>query len=120
MATKAQKFKTLQERTANPPKTKKPPLPRRDEIVDTAEPGVSASDRKVGAGGTATRNVSKRAANKGGAALEDSQTGQPSRKSTRKSTGRQKRTSNLQLRAIRKVSSAKTRATKANSRAKKK
>lgn len=118
MSTKAQKFKIEQEREANPPKPKRPPRPRRDDPVDTSLPGVSASDRKAGAGSSGKRNVSKRAKAKGGAKLEDSATGKPSRKSTRKSTGRVKRTSNLQRRATRKATSPKTNATKAKARAK--
>ena len=64
MATKAEVFKTQQMRNARPPKAKKPARPRRDTVVDTSLPGVSASDRKVGGGGTAGRNKSKRAAAK--------------------------------------------------------
>jgi hypothetical protein len=77
---------------------------------------VSATDRKAGAGSTASRNQSKRAAKKGGATLEDSATGRPSRKSTRKSANRTKPTSNLQRRAIRKARAPKTRAHKAAAR----
>jgi len=116
MATKADKFKTKQQHAANPPKPKRAPRARRDLNVDTAKPGVSASDRKVGAGRSATRNVSARAAKKGGAALEDSATGQPSRKSTRDSASGVKRTSNLQLRAAGKASAPATRAAKAQAR----
>ena len=110
MSTKAQQARVEAQRTANPPKPKSPPKPRRDEPVDTSEPGVSASDRKVGAASTATRNASARAEKKGGAALEDSASGSPSRKSTRKSEGRVKQTTNLQLREERKTSSPKARA----------
>ena len=74
-------------RAANPPKPKRAPRPRRDLVVDTSKPGVSATDRKAGGGATASRNASKSSAKKGGAALEDSQTGKPSRKSTRGSSG---------------------------------
>lgn len=119
MATRAQAFKTRQQRNANPPKNKRPARARRDVPVDTAAPGVSATDRKAGGGSSGSRNVSKRAARKGGARLEDSATGKPSRKSTRKASGRIKRTSNLQRKAIRKASSPKTRSTKAKARDKK-
>jgi len=112
MATKAQSFRTQQQREANPPKPKKPRPPRRDVVVDTAKPGVSATDRKAGNGSTASRNLSKSAAKKGGARLEDSATGKPSRKSTRKSTGRLKQSASLQQKAVRTAHSAKTRATK--------
>lgn len=109
MATKAERFRSKEERTGEP-KPKRAPRPRRDIGVDTSKPGVSATDRKVGAGSTATRNASKRAAKKGGAALEDSATGRPSRKSSRKSSGRAKRDSNLSRRATRETTSPKARA----------
>ncbi len=118
MATKAQTKRAQDQRDAKPPKPKKAARPRRDIDVDTAKPGVSASDRKAGAGGTATRNASKRAAKKGGAKLENSATGKPSRKSTRRATGGAKRTSNLQRKAVRKARSPKARATKARATAK--
>jgi len=54
-----------------------------------------------------------RAQNKGGVRLEDSATGRPSRKSTRKSKGG-KATSNLRSKAIRKATSAKTIATRSS------
>ncbi len=81
--------------------------------VDTSLPGVSASDKKVGAGSTAERNRSERARRKGGAKLEDSATGKPSRKSTRKSEGHVKRTTNLRAKAVRAQRSPKARAEKA-------
>jgi len=113
MATKAQSFRSQQQREANPPKAKKPRPPRRDLVVDTSKPGVSATDRKAGHGSTLTRNLSKSAEKKGGARLEDSATGKPSRKSTRKSTGRVKRSASLQQKAVRAAHSPKSRAAKA-------
>lgn len=104
MGSKARNFKIKQQRDANPPKPKQPPKPRRDDPVDTSLPGVSATDRKAGAGRSGARNVSSRAKAKEGARLEDS-TGQPSRKSTRRSEGRVKRTTNLQNKAVRKTTS---------------
>jgi hypothetical protein len=112
MATKSQQFRTQQQRDARPPKAQRPARRRRDFPVDTALPGVSASDRKVGSGSSGSRNVSARAARKGGAAMEDSATGKPSRKSTRKSEGRVKRTTKLQNRAIAYASAPATRAAK--------
>ncbi|MFO0673752.1 MAG: hypothetical protein U0235_29720 [Polyangiaceae bacterium] len=112
MATKAEQFKAQQQKDANPPKAKRAPRPKRNEPVDTSLPGVSASDRKAGHGRSGERNVSKRAAKKGGAKLEDSATGKPSRKSTRKSSGGAKRTSNLSRKATRKATAPKTKATK--------
>ena len=43
-------------------------------MVDTAQVGVSATDRKAGGDSTAARNVSARVARRGGAVLEDSAT----------------------------------------------
>ncbi|CAN5507761.1 hypothetical protein BH09MYX1_BH09MYX1_55560 [soil metagenome] len=111
MPTKAEAFRAETARNANKPKAKKVRV-RRDSPVDTAKPGTSATDRKAGAGRTATRNASKRVAKRGGAQLEDSATGKPSRKSTRKSSGRAKRTTNLERKATRAASSPKTRAAK--------
>jgi len=113
MSTKAEQFRAQQQREAKPARPKQPKRARRDTPVDTAKPGVSATDRKVGSGSTGSRNKSARAHNKGGARLEDSATGKPSRKSTRKSTGRVKRTSNLQRKVIRKTSAASSRAARA-------
>ena len=116
MPTKAERFKAEQAREARTLKAKQPKPPPRNLTVDTAKPGVSASNRKVGAGHTATRNLSKRVAKKGGAALEDSATGVPSRKSTRRSSGHVKPTSNLQRKVIRETTSAKARATRSMAR----
>lgn len=82
---------------------------RRNTLVDTAQPGVSASSRKAGGGSTARRNTRKNEAGMT-AALEDSAQDRPSRKSTRRSTGRVKRDSNLARRQTRKVSAPKERA----------
>ena len=112
MATKAQSFRVEQQRAAHPPKPKQPRKRRRDAPVDTSLPGVSASDRKVGAGSTAARNRSARAERKGGVRLEDSQSGKPSRKSTRRSSGRMKPTSNLERRRIRRSSAPESKAAK--------
>jgi hypothetical protein len=116
MATKAERFKAQQAMDANPPKAKEPKRPPRNRPVDTAKPGVSATNRKAGAGHSGMRNLSKRVAKAGGAALEDSETGVPSRKSTRRSSGRIKRTSNLQRKAVRETASGKARATRSRAR----
>lgn len=114
MSTKAQAFRAQQQRDANPPVPKQPARPRRDVPVDTAKPGISATDRKAGNGSSGSRNISASAGKRGGARLEDSATGKPSRKSTRKSAGRVKRTSNLRRKAVLKASSPQGRAAKAN------
>jgi hypothetical protein len=112
MATRAEVFRAQRAREANPSKAKRV-RQRRDELVDTAQPGVSATSRKAGGQSTADRNRSSRAKGKGGARLEDSASGKPSRKSTRKSEGHVKRTANLQRRAIRRTSAPKARAERA-------
>ncbi len=76
----------------------RPEKKRRDAWVDTAQPGTSASDRRVGAGATARRNT-KLATRGMASALEDSAKDRPSRKSTRKSKNRQLQDGNLRLRA---------------------
>lgn len=111
MATKAERFHASAERSG-PKKAKAPKRPRRDVVVDTAQPGVSATDRKAGAKDSARRNASERVAKKGGAVLESS-AGKPSRKSTRKSSGRAKQTTNLELREERRISSPTARARRA-------
>jgi ribosome-associated translation inhibitor RaiA len=90
----------------------RPEKKRRDALVDTSLPGVSASDRKVGATATATRNTKL---NRAGmtATLEDSATGKPSRKSTRRSQNRAKAGSKLERRAKRRLQSPQARARRA-------
>jgi len=80
-----------------PKKEKKPRPPRRDWPVDTSMPGVSATDRRAGGGSTAARNLSKRSEKTAGYKLEDSATGKPSRKSTRKGKNRIKTTHTLEM-----------------------
>jgi hypothetical protein len=82
---------------------------RRESWVDTAQPGVSASARKVGSGSTGRRNIKRNLAGLT-SALEDSAAERPSRKSTRRSENRAKRDSNLERRQSRKVSAPKERA----------
>lgn len=113
MATKAQAFRTQQQRAAHPDKPKQPRRPRRDLQVDTAQPGVSATDRKV----ERRPRPSALAGRRGGAALEGF-TEKPSRKSTRKSSDGTKRTTNQQLRAVRKTRSPSERAARSRARAK--
>ncbi len=84
---------------------------RRDAWVDTAAPGVTATDRKAGGGSSAARNTKLRRAGMG-YTLEDSAT-KPSRKSTRKSANRAKSGSQLARRTRRKVHSPKARASRA-------
>jgi hypothetical protein len=82
---------------------------RQVDAVDTALEGVSASDRKVGAGATAKRNT-KLNTRRATVTLEDSATGQPSRKSTRRSQNRALSGTKLARKAKRTLASPKRRA----------
>jgi hypothetical protein len=84
---------------------------RRDAYVDTAEAGVTETDRKAGGMFSARRN-SKAKTSGMTYALEDSR-GKPSRKSTRGSTGRSKAATQLTGRVQRKVRSPQARAARA-------
>lgn len=108
MATKAQRFRYQAERE-KPGKPKQPKRPRRDTVVDTALPGVSATDRKAGGKLPGERNLSQAAARKASYALEETST-RPSRKSTRKSANRQKADSQLERQQTRALRSPKARA----------
>ena len=112
MSTKAERSRAKTQRDANPPKPKRAPRPRGDDPVDTSKPGVSATDRKAGGKSMAARNASKRVA-KGRRRARRERTAKPSRKSTRKASGRAKRTTNLKLRATRETAAPTTRARKA-------
>jgi hypothetical protein len=96
MATRAELFRSEQERSNQPPKPKK---------------AKSTADHKQGAHGTAARNLKTSASHvKDGPALEDSESGKPSRKSTRGSSGHIKLATNLQRRQVRRVHSPASRA----------
>jgi hypothetical protein len=89
----------------------RPEKVQRDFFVDTAAPGVSATDRKVGGGSSAARNTKLRMSGMG-YTLEDSAV-KPSRKSTRKSANRAKSGSKLSRRQKRRLRAPKARATRA-------
>jgi hypothetical protein len=93
----------------------RPEKRRRDVPVNTAKPGVSASDRKAGGTSTARRNAK---ANRAGmiATLEDSASGRPSRKPTRRSANRAKQGTALATRQLSRTASPKTRATRSRDR----
>lgn len=93
----------------------RPEKRRRDQPVDTSQPGVSASDRRAGGPSTARRNTKGNTA-RATAALEDSLQDRPSRKSTRKSANRSKRDSNLKRRQVRRLNSPQARAARSNAR----
>lgn len=88
---------------------------RRDLPVDTSEPETSADDRKAGYGHTAKRNTKLNTAGMK-YALEDSTTGRPSRKSTRRSTNRIKPDNPLTRRTKSAVLSPQSQAGRAQSR----
>lgn len=101
MATRAERYRYLQERTG-PKLPKQPSRRRRDRPVDTAQPGVSATDRKAGGNSTGARNVSKSAARKTPYMLEDSLAKhRPSRKSTRRGANKLKAAVQLKNRQMR-------------------
>ena len=108
MATKAELFRYRQERKG-PKLPKQPPRRRRDRPVNTALPGISATDRIVGAGASGARNTSRSAARKAPYQLEDSRV-QASRKSTRRGANRQKPDSQLRTRQTRVTTSPSQRA----------
>lgn len=87
----------------------RPEKVRRDAWTDTSLPGVSATDRKAGGGSTAARNTRLRA-RRAAVTLEDSATGKPSRKSTRKSANRLKGGSKQGRREKRKLHAPSSRA----------
>lgn len=93
----------------------RPEKRRRTFPVDTSKPGVSATDRKVGEGATATRNTRLNAP-KATYALEDSQQPRPSRKSTRGSAHSVKADAPLRTRAIAEARSPEARAVRARAR----
>jgi hypothetical protein len=114
MATKAELYRYRQERS-KPNRPKRPRRRRRDVPVDTALPGVSATDRKVGAGSTAARNRSRSAARKTPYMLEDSRT-RPSRRSTRRGANKQRQDVQLRKKAQRAVRSPTKRAARSRAR----
>ena len=93
----------------------RPEKERRDQPVDTAQAGVSATDRRAGGAHTARRNTQRRAPT-ARATLEDSTRDRPSRKSTRKSRHRGKQDDQLRLRATLRTRAPKARASRARSR----
>lgn len=112
MATKAERFKAETERSGK----KKAPQPKR-RVTEKSAPAKKAGRRTDEADHTATRNVSKRAADKAETTLEDSESGRPSRKSTRSSANRSKPASNLARRAVRSTRSPESRSAKSAAKA---
>jgi hypothetical protein len=108
MPTKAQEFRTEQQRNAHPPKPKQARRPRRNE--PTAAAAQPATDDVLELRGRTRRLHAER---RGGAVTEDPIVGKPSRKSTRKSSDGTKRSTNQQLEAVRKTTAPSARAARA-------
>ena len=88
MATRAERFRATVERSG-PKQTKGPARPRRNVRADTAAPGVSETLRVAGGASTGRRNLTR--GKNAAYALEDSAAPKrPSRKSSRRSSNRQK------------------------------
>ncbi len=100
MGKKANEFKAraLVAAHGTKPKTKKPAR------------GPSAAAKAEGVVSTAARNLSARAAKKGGVVLEDSASGKPSRKSTRRTQGGQRPSNTLERKAAAKLNTPSSRA----------
>jgi hypothetical protein len=85
--------------------------------VDTAQPGVSATDKKSEAGASTSRRNLLGRSSKSTAALEGSDpSSRPSRKSTRKSSNRTKAATQKTRANTRKVTSPKARALRSQTR----
>lgn len=99
MATRAESYRDEQQRKNQASKPKK------------AKSAPRAAKPQEGFSGTALRNLKTSPSHvKEGPALEDSDNGRPSRKSTRGSNGHVKLATNLQQRQIRRVHSPESRA----------
>lgn len=117
MVTKAEAYRREEsakqrKKTAKPKKAKKPKRSR----ADTSLPGVSATDDRRGKGHTAERNRSQHAERKAAVVLEDSESGKPSRKSSRRSANRLKSAAGLEKEAARRLNTPKAKATRARAR----
>lgn len=99
---------------SGPKKPSQSRRPRRDRVVDTSLPGVSATDRKVGLRTTSERNRSNRAERKAAYVLEDGRPPRPSRKSTRQSKNRIKADNPIRWTETLKSASPKRRAASAS------
>jgi len=101
MATKAEAYMAELLRQSRPPRPKKIRKPTRDEGIDTT---------LLDGLGTLPHNFTKRSDNRGGAILESSANGKPSRKSTRKSSGHMKSASELTRRQVGRITAPSARA----------
>ncbi len=116
MATRAENFRAESQHT-KPPRTKQVRKPKIDDGVDTSEPGVSATDKRKGIEHTADRNRAEHAERKATSVLEDSESGTPSRKSTRASGAGGKASSNLDRKVTRALRQPEAQAARAKAKA---
>lgn len=112
MATKAEQERSRQERSG-PDQPKQPPSKDQQASIRRENVRQQTGGRPAG-GVTAARNIREDSNDKATYELEDSGTGQPSRKSTRASANRAKPDSQLRRRETRKVSSPQSRAAASN------
>jgi hypothetical protein len=108
MATKAEQFKALVQRSGH--KSAQPSEHKRPS--STAAESAAGVPWHAPVDPSAVRNVSKRAARKAEVKLEESRT-RPSRKSTRRSANKGKIANNLERRQIRRANSPQSRAARA-------
>jgi hypothetical protein len=107
MATKAEQFKARVQRSGG-----KRTRSRRRKVANERAAAQSTAPRSM-PGANQFQNISARAARKAEVKLEASESGRPSRKSTRRSANKGKLASNLERRQIRRIISPKTRAARA-------
>lgn len=116
MATRAEQYRADQQRLNQKPRAKKASA-RREGPVAAAARGGNEADGGSAPAGTGLRNLKTAASHqKAGPALESSENGKPSRKSTRPSVGHVKLATNLQRREIRRTHSPQARALGARGR----
>lgn len=109
MATKAEKFKARMQRSGG-----KRTQARRRKLAKKRAAERSTAPRAM-AGANQFQNISARAARKAEVKLEASESGRPSRKSTRRSANKGKLASNLERRQLRRTVSPQARAVRARS-----
>ena len=109
MSTKAERARSRTERS-KPPKPKKAYVPKGTRARSVA---AEVTNGGYAGGVTATRNVKSSRGDHPTHGLEDSATGRPTRKSTRKGANRVKPDSQLRRRAVRQSQSPEARAASA-------
>lgn len=110
MSTKAERFKARMQRSGR----RQPVSPKLERSLKKAALRSSGRVRQAQLRADPVHNLSLRAGRKAEVKLEESLSGRPSRKSTRRSLNKGKLASNLERRQIRRVSSPQTRAARAS------